>query len=84
MTLIIVSMVAQIAAIAMAGFIKRMSDIPSPDVLQAPLRAIRPNREDPGWHGGAADQPSFFPAPGSSKRQRLPSVCAADALAERD
>jgi hypothetical protein len=57
MTLIIVSMAAQIAAIAMAGFIKRMGDIPSPDVLQAPLRAIRPSREAPGWHGGTADQP---------------------------
>lgn len=37
---IIVSMVAQTAAIAMAGFMNRMCDIPSPDVLQAPFRAF--------------------------------------------
>jgi hypothetical protein len=64
MTLIIVSMVAQIAAIAMAGFIKRISDIPSPDVLQAPLRAIRPNREDPGRARRRCRSTIIFPGPG--------------------
>jgi hypothetical protein len=37
---LIVSMVAQIAAIAMTGFMKRMSDIPSPRCPTSAVRAI--------------------------------------------
>jgi hypothetical protein len=44
---IIVSMVAQIAAIAMAGFIKRISDIPPPMSPTGAVRAIRPSRAAP-------------------------------------
>jgi hypothetical protein len=44
---IIVSMVAQMAAIAMTGFIKRIDDIPPPMCPTCAVRAIRPSQGYP-------------------------------------
>ena len=58
---LIVSMVAQTAAIAMTGFMNRISDIPPPDVLHAPFVQFGLAGE-PGRHDGAVDHPGWYPA----------------------